>query len=214
MTREQRAVAREAWDDVGGLSKPSKMPCFSYSIPAKRCQVGGKLAKVKNSVCFFCYALKGRYLFPNVQNALERRFSSLAREDWVAKMVCAISANERSGFFRWHDSGDLQGVWHLAKIVSVANALPQIRFWLPTREYGVISDFLKEGGKIPSNLTVRLSGYMLDGVAPLGLAARLGVCASAVSATDWNCPSAKQGNKCQSCRLCWDNSKTVTYKKH
>lgn len=214
MTREQRAVAREAWDDVGGLSKPSKMPCFSYSIPAKRCRVGKKLAKVKSSVCFFCYALKGRYLFPNVQNALERRFSSLAREDWVEKMVCAISANETSGFFRWHDSGDLQGVWHLAKLVSVANALPQICFWLPTREYGVISDFLKEGGKIPSNLTIRLSGYMLDGVAPLGLASRLGVCASAVSATDWNCPSANQSNKCQFCRLCWDNSKTVTYKKH
>lgn len=214
LTKEERTKGKEAWQRVGGLSAPSKMPCFSYSIPAKRCQMGGKLFKVKGSVCAFCYALKGRYLFPNVQNALERRFASLASENWVADIVCAISANEKSGFFRWHDSGDLQGVWHLRKLCQVAEALPQIRFWLPTREYSFVSDFVKEGGKIPANLTVRLSGYMLEGVAPEGLASRLGVCASSVSSANWNCPSSKQGNKCQACRLCWDNTKTVTYKKH
>ena len=47
---------------VGTLSAPSKMPCFSFSIPAKLCITGQKLRDVKNSICSKCYALKGRYV--------------------------------------------------------------------------------------------------------------------------------------------------------
>jgi len=49
----------EAWNIVGGLSKPSKMPGWSIGLPAKECKTGGKLQAVKGSVCFDCYALKG-----------------------------------------------------------------------------------------------------------------------------------------------------------
>ena len=51
----------------GGLGKPSKMPGYAYGIPAKHCKVGAKLHKVPGSVCADCYALKGRYMFANVQ---------------------------------------------------------------------------------------------------------------------------------------------------
>ena len=109
----------EAWEMVGGLSAPSKMPCHGYSIPARRCITGSKLAKVPGSVCAGCYALKGRYLFGNVQSALERRFASLENPEWVDAMVIAITHFEKSGFFRWHDSGDIQSLIHLEKIVSI-----------------------------------------------------------------------------------------------
>ena len=68
---------------VGGLSSPSKMPCFSYSIPAKYCVTGSKLVKAKDSVCSECYALKGFYRMPNVKNCLENRYQSLSNPDWV-----------------------------------------------------------------------------------------------------------------------------------
>ena len=64
---------KEAEASVGGLSAPSKMPSYAWSISAKRCNIGSKLAKVEGSVCHKCYALKGRYMFPMVQNAHLRR---------------------------------------------------------------------------------------------------------------------------------------------
>ncbi len=60
-------TVKEAWAEVGGLSKPSKMPSYGYSLSAFKCKVGSKLREVLNSTCANCYALKGRYIFPNVQ---------------------------------------------------------------------------------------------------------------------------------------------------
>ena len=42
---------KEAWQLVGGLSKPSKMPGWSIGIPAKECKTGAKLRLIPNSVC-------------------------------------------------------------------------------------------------------------------------------------------------------------------
>ena len=46
---------KEAWQLVGGLSKPSKMPGWSIGIPAKECKTGAKLRLIPNSVCEGCY---------------------------------------------------------------------------------------------------------------------------------------------------------------
>lgn len=205
----------EAWEMVGGLSAPSKMPCHGYSIPARRCITGSKLAKVPGSVCAGCYALKGRYLFGNVQSALERRFQSLSNPQWVAAMVAAISHYEKSGFFRWHDSGDLQSAEHFGKICQVCERLPGIRFWLPTREAAFVREFVESGGKIPENLTVRLSAFMVGEKAQESVARRLGITVSEVATAAASCPSSKQGGKCLECRECWDRSRfVVSYLKH
>ena len=197
------------------LSNPSKMPCHGYSTPASRCITGSKLRKVTNSICSVCYALKGRYVFPKVLDAMEKRFKSLFDSAWVDAITFLIQKKEKSGYFRWHDSGDLQGTWHLAKIISVANRLPMIKFWLPTREISVVSDWVNEGGKIPENLTIRLSTFMLDGQPPLAAANRLGLCVSGASATDYNCPASNQDGKCGDCRNCWNKDVfQVNYKKH
>jgi hypothetical protein len=200
---------------VHSLSNPSKMPCHGYSIPASRCITGGKLQKVKDSICSVCYALKGRYVFPNVINAMEKRFQSLFNSAWEDAIVFLIEKKEKSGFFRWHDSGDLQGEWHLQKIVNVALRLPMIKFWLPTREISIVSDWIQKGNKVPDNLTIRLSAFMLDGQPPLAAANRLGLVVSGASDTNWNCPASKQEGKCGDCRNCWNKEIfQVNYKKH
>jgi hypothetical protein len=206
---------KEAEAIVGTLSKPSKMPGYAYSTPAKRCIIGQKLRKVAGSICAFCYALKGRYVFKNVQLAMEKRFASLTNDLWVEAMTYLIG-KVKNPFFRWHDSGDLQGVWHLEKIVKIAKNLPQVSFWLPTREYAFVSEYIEKGGEVPFNLTIRLSALMMDGPAPVGIAQRLGLCVSGASKLgDFNCPSSKQGNKCGDCRKCWDkNEFAINYKKH
>jgi len=130
-------------------------------------------------------------------------------------MVAAISGTEGSGFFRWHDAGDLQGAWHLAMIAEVCRRLPSIRFWLPTREVGFLGEYIAGGGTIPSNLNVRISALMVDGPTPDAVAQRYGATVSAVSSSAGDCKAPDQGGKCLSCRACWDRAvPCVTYKKH
>ena len=84
-------TVKQAWEEVGGLSKPSKMPSYGYSLSAYKCIIGAKLRKVKGSTCGGCYALKGRYVFPNVQDALDRRLEKVNHNPkWVDAMVFLI----------------------------------------------------------------------------------------------------------------------------
>ena len=204
---------------VGSLSNPSKMPGFGYSTPAKDCQTGSKLAEIVNSICSICYAKKGRYVFPNVQNAMQYRLDSISKIDWIDCMVELISKKQsklpegQREFFRWHDSGDIQGVWHLEKIAEIARRLPEINFWLPTREYRFVREWLATATK-PSNLQIRLSAYMIDGKPPTELANRLGLTTSGVSENGFNCPAPKQDNACGDCRACWTSDKNINYKSH
>jgi len=205
----------EAIAITGTLSNPGKMPCHSTSIPAARCITGAKLAKIEGSICSSCYALKGRYGFPNVQTCLEKRFQGLTHPKWIEAMALLINMTESSGFFRWHDSGDLQGVWHLTNIAKVCELTPNIQHWLPTREYGFVSQFLALGNVMPSNLNVRLSAFMFDGPTPDAVAQRTGCTVSGAGKAGFTCPSSSQGNKCLSCRACWKKDVfSITYKKH
>jgi len=198
-------LKKEAKEITGGLSAPSKMPGPAYNLPAPACITGSTLVDVINSVCNGCYALKGRYNFPNVKAALARRLQSLQHPQWVFAMTVLIKGEE---VFRWHDSGDLQSVQHLKNIFEVCKATPETSHWLPTRE----AKFLKlmDPDVIPKNLIIRMSSHMID-QAPV----KFWPWTSTVSTGDFTCPASKQGNKCGSCRNCWDrNIANVSYPKH
>lgn len=197
------------------LSAPSKMPCRAWSVPAQSCNVGSKLASVKGSVCYKCYALSGFYRMPNVKKTLSEREEQMEDPQWAASMIARILLEEKSGFFRWFDSGDIASLKVLRNIVRIAIALPQIRFWLPTKEYAIVQEYHELYGSFPENLNVRLSAYMVDKAGPNTLAKRLGVTTSEVSSVGGDCPAPSQGNKCGDCRRCWDKSQqTVTYHLH
>ena len=156
----------------------------------------------------------------NVAAALHTRFEQMQSPQWVKAMIAKISAEERTGFFRWFDSGDLQSLRNLKDIVRIALALPSIRFWLPTKEYSIVSEYYELYGPFPENLTVRLSGYMVDKSGPNSLAESLGVTTSEVHSETSNpagytCPAPAQGNKCLDCRACWNSTvQTVSYRLH
>ena len=201
-------TVEEAQAIAGTLSTPGKMPCHSYSLPAVECKTGSALHKVEGSVCQHCYALKGNYRYPNVKDAMGRRFGSLRHPFWADAMVILIGRH-RNQYFRWHDSGDIQDLDHLLRIVQVAERLPHIKFWLPTREVGIIKEFEREYGAFPKNLTVRVSGAMVDGPPP-----DFPVTSTVVSKNP-TCPSWKQDNKCQNCRACWDPKiANISYRAH
>lgn len=198
-----------AWEIVGGLSRPSKMPGYAYGLPAKECKTGAKLVGIPGSVCAGCYALKGNYRFGNVQNAQYRRLEALKHPRWTEAMIHLLHALD-TRWFRWHDSGDIQSPSHLEKIVAVAQACPHIQFWLPTREKIFVYTHLKKHGAFPGNLVVRLSGTMVDGPAPAGFPNTSTVVTSGAS-----CPAPSQGGECGTCRACWNPEvKNVSYRKH
>lgn len=187
---------KEAEAVVGGLSYPSKMPGLAYGLPARRCQIGSVLAKINGSVCSSCYALKGRYVFPNVQAAQERRFKTLRDPRWVSAMVWLVK-RMNCRWFRWHDSGDIQGFWHLELLCEVARQCPETHFWLPTRERAMVRYFK---GAIPPNLVIRMSGTMIDGPAPKEFPNTSRVVSKIEDVT---CPAYRQNGKCGTCRACW-----------
>ena len=143
------------------LSNPSKMPGPSMNLPAVACITGAKLVKVKGSTCSGCYALKGRYRFQNVKDAMQRRLAKLHDPRWVEAMVTLI---DQQPVFRWHDSGDIQSAKHLTNIFEVCNRTPDTSHWLPTRE----SRFLKlmDPDVVPKNLKIVLSDHMNDQARP------------------------------------------------
>jgi hypothetical protein len=149
--------SNEALKLVGGLSKPSKMPGWAYGIPAKECKTGKKLQNIEGSTCYGCYALKGCYVFKVVQEAQYRRLGSIKHPYWVRAMVHLLQS-KKSKYFRWHDSGDVQDLKHLAKIFKVARLTPDVKHWMPTREAWV-KPYLQYA---PDNLVIRFSMPMVE----------------------------------------------------
>jgi hypothetical protein len=192
---------KEAVKIAHTLSNPSKMPGKGYNLNPLDCKVGSRLRKIKGSVCEHCYACKGRYVFDNTQEAMNKRGNSITDPRWVQAMSVMIK-NQK--WFRWHDAGDIQDVDHLKKIAQIARNTPNTQHWLPTREYGIITDFFEGGNTIPDNLNIRLSAHMIDGKTPDTLAEKYGLTVSGVSSKGGTCPAPEQGGECKDCRACWN----------
>jgi hypothetical protein len=227
-----KMTVRVARAIAGSLGHPSKMPGYSYGISAERCQTGGKLRGVRGSVCSGCYAMTDWYrTWRPLLEGHRRRWQGIHHPLWVDAMVCLIDSaykklEERR--FRWHDSGDLQGVWHLAAIAAVCARTPTVSYWLPTREYGFVAEYLRDR-EIPPNLTVRLSAHMIDSEPvvppelvdlPVSAVASVPYGSSGVRVVEGKgsieCRAVEaRDNKCGDCRACWDaRVKCVTYPQH
>ena len=199
------------------LSKASKMPCPSWSLPAWDTCPGAKGA-TGNPVeaCTRCYALQGRYLFANVKNAREHNKRDWLRDGWASDMVVAIR-NLR--FFRWFDSGDIYNVELGRKILEVVSRTPHTKHWIPTRSYkdAGIRPILDAINKLP-NAVVRFSSDTIDG----GIPAEFEY--SSVIVSEFHnpgvpnvvpCTAFKRAGKCGPCRACWSkNVRSVLYPLH
>lgn len=212
-------LVKDAEKITGSLSEPSKMPGYGYGLPISACTTGSKLADNPKSKCFYCYAGKGHYAFSTTIDCHNHRLSTLRHPLWVAAMIAQLKG-KRVRYFRWHDSGDLQGEWHLNNIVRVAKGVPDMMFWLPTTEKMLVVEWLKKHPVgFPPNLCVRISASLMDAESKVPESARAHVQTCTVHwlqpAIGHECPAPKQDGKCGECRACWDTSvKNVSYKKH
>ena len=225
---------------TGGLGSPSKMPGLSYGLPSAGakwvpavcnelglpvppsygCPVGALLADVPGTVCYGCYAdERGMYKLSNPRQAQVRRLCSVWESktgatkafEWVDAMSFLINRSKEP-YFRWHDSGDLLGDWHLYRIIQVCWHTPQIKHWIPTREAKLVSAV--DPASLPKNLTIRLSATKVDAPPP-----KLYRYTSTVDRNEphygYHCPAPEQGNSCGDCRVCWGKVKrNVSYHYH
>ena len=202
---------------AGSVTQTTKMPCKSYSLPTVACITGFKMAQIPGSICSTCYANKGNYVAyaNNIEPAQHARLDSLSDPLWVDAMVSHIG---NDSYFRWHDSGDLQGLWHLEKIAQVAQLTPDCLHWLPTREYSMVKAYITKHGALPGNLIVRLSAMYVDKhvTIPASLQNQANVTVSnvhTVTPMGLECHAPKNKGQCGPCRACW-GTEPVSYKAH
>lgn len=214
--RRERAAAREA---LGRLSGPAKMPCLSWSIPPDYCQVGSALAQVPGTACDICYARKGSYVWKSTKEAMQRRYDTWKKmpdQEFVDNFAKALKGEP---YFRWFDSGDIQGERMLRQIVEIAKQTPDTQHWLPTKEAGLVEKWLRQHPEgFPKNLQVRVSLSMREldpakvfpKTRPNG-SKRLPL--AGILKEGANCPASRQGGNCGRCRKCWSDQ-DITYSQH
>lgn len=191
------------------LSKPSKMPCPSWSLPAWFTCPGARDKGGKpTEACSKCYALQGRYLFANVRAARERNQKDWQRSGWVDDMVSLIKDEP---YFRWFDSGDIYSVKLAQKIIRVCEATPATQHWIPTRS-GKIPKFAPylESLSILPNVVVRHSSDKIDKV-PSSSRRQSSVIINNIVIHPTTklkkgvalCEAYSRKGKCGDCRSCW-----------
>ncbi len=215
-------------DGVSVLTCTSKMPGPSFSLPA-----GKACPNSHGSICDNCYATKGCYQYATTRNAQTTRYAWVrecmktpeGQKEFALTMVEAILLSG-SKYFRGHDSGDFFNVAYVEAWTAVAKALPEVKFWFPTREYQVKAtaspfaivgenprmEALKRLAALP-NVTVRPSALEVGQDAPQVDGLHAG---SAVgNAAAFQCPAYSQGGECGDCRTCWNRKDTpVSYPLH
>jgi len=201
------------------------MPGKSFSIPAHK-----SCPREWGDICANCYAGKGCYKWRSTQAAQMARFrwvvecmrTEAGRAAFVAYMIQAIG-RLKSEYFRIHDSGDFFNVHYAACWLEICKALPQKKFWAPTRAWQqqggalVIFDpllnMLRQLASLP-NVTVRPSALNFGDAAPVVAGLHAGSSAE-FAAAPFECPARWQKNQCGPCRHCWESkTETVNYPQH
>ena len=194
------------------LSSTSKLGVKSISLDAKKCKTGSKLAKKSGTVCNGCYALKGCYVFPVVKDAMQRRLDFFNSPNFISIMVWLLQS-QRKKFFRWFDSGDIQNVFMGLNILEVCKQTPDIKHWIPTKEYKFWRQVLKIE-KLPDNVVLRISSPNID-QEPLKGFNNTSTVHENKKAFGLECIAYKQEGKCLDCKACYDPKiKNISYPKH
>jgi hypothetical protein len=228
--RIERATVSQAAGQRGGylecscgkahtiLSITQKMPCPSFSIPATLTCPGKQ-----GDICDQCYASRGKYALPETERAQAARWYWVFNDrTWYQTMIKLINHpyNSRSpmALFRIHDSGDFYNRRYAREWLRVVESCPETQFWAPTRSYRFGWPELLAMSALP-NASVRPSAYNFEDLPPQvpGYAAgtsasRTPTCPAHLSTNPDGSPKAK--NTCGDCRLCWNKTTPIYYRRH
>lgn len=192
------------------FSKPSKMPCRSWSLQAlDTCPASKKPSGELVDACKGCYATTGFYAMGSVKAPREHNREDWKHSDWVDVMAAELD-NDR--YFRWFDSGDLYSLALAEKVLEVMRRTPWCNHWLPTRmhKFEKFRPVLAEMEKLP-NVVVRLSSDSVTGDTVQGAATSSTIIPTVSHSLPSMsvCEAYDRGGKCATCRLCWSKDVAV-----
>ena len=192
------------------FSKPSKMPCRSWSLQAlDTCPASKKPDGELVDACKGCYATTGFYAMGSVKAPREHNREDWKHSDWADVMAAELD-NDR--YFRWFDSGDLYSLALAEKVLEVMRRTPWCNHWLPTRmhKFEKFRPVLAEMEKLP-NVVVRLSSDSVTGETVQGAATSSTIIPTVSHSLPSMsvCEAYDRGGKCATCRLCWSKDVAV-----
>jgi hypothetical protein len=189
------------------LSKTTKMPGPSFSLSAGltcpgKCELN-------------CYAKRGKYLLPNYASRAMARYQWTVNSSQGEFVKVLVQEIEKSGcqYFRIHDSGDFFSQAYIYRWELVCGRLPDVRFFASTKSWQLpgLLERLRRLAALP-NVTIRPSAPRFEDDPPVVEGLHAGASASA---KNWTCPAHLQGNRCQECRVCWNDKETpIIYRRH
>lgn len=118
---------------VQGNEKLSQAILHWDLIAAVTCPGKSKLCQDR------CYALRNRYLYPQVQERLQWCHAMSKRRDFAKLMVQEIRRKGAAFIVRVHSSGDFYSAAYARKWLTIARSCPHTRFFAYTRSYRVPS---------------------------------------------------------------------------
>lgn len=149
----------------------------------------GQPVRISETICQLCYATGGNYMSPHVQVGEVVRYwwtkmlmaTPEGQEEWIQTVVRAIHGeawkseaqiDPRTGGqiypMRVHSSGDFFSKAYARCWLEVANRVPEVTFWAPTRTWaipgwmgdnGIWANLLRDPGIQNGNFAIRPSAY-------------------------------------------------------
>lgn len=115
-------------------------------------------------VCLkYCYASKGRYVFPKNVRSMMRHYEISQTDrfvEWINEEVSwRIKQAAKKGktlYVRVHDSGDYYSLEYARKWIAIANANPEATFYSYTKSVS-IWHYLEDKGEKPDNFRLIMS---------------------------------------------------------
>lgn len=205
------------------LSKTSKLGTYSWSLQARETCPGSVDADgVTVPACAGCYAVSGFYRMKPVIKVRKNNRKEWQAETFVQDMIAALR-HER--YFRLFDSGDFYHVDLVKKWFDICEALPDTKFWIPTRSHKVakLALWIHKLAALP-NVSVRYSADSVDGTYDAALHGSVIYSDNTqldlrdvVSGLVYPCPAYtdEHGGKCLACRQCYDKQiPVIAYRAH
>lgn len=113
-----------------------------------------------------CYDIKAVVRYKNVVDSRARNWSIFKRDrrEFFRQIEAKIKRRKRNKYFRWHVAGEIVDMDHLREIIRIARENPDFTFWMYTKMYWIVNEYVRENGgareiAIPSNLSIMFSEW-------------------------------------------------------
>ena len=138
-----------------GNSKMGQIPSVSLP-PVITCRAGAPCIKD-------CYACKMCRIYKNVKNSYTENYE-LYKSDPDEFFKQIDGALKMTRYFRFHVSGDFPSADYFSRAVDVVKNNPGTIALAFTKQFEIVNDYIKAGGRIPENFKIIFSTW--DGWTP------------------------------------------------